>query len=65
MDDAGIFRFYIWKKTPPFLIFTPIPHAKRSPPPVNSMVGIFSFLIFQALCQITSFRPYRPAASEA
>ena len=64
MDDAGIFRFYIWKKTPHFLIFTPIPHAKI--PAIGQIDGgDLSFLIFQMRCEITSFRPYRPAASEA
>ena len=64
MDDAGISRFSPWKSHRPFL-FSPHPARKKIPAIGQFDGGDLSFLIFQTRCEITSFRPYRPAASEA
>ena len=52
------------KSHPPFL-FSPHPARKKIPAIGQIDGGDLSFLIFQMRCEITSFRPYRPAASEA
>ena len=64
MDDAGLSRFCPLEKPAPFLMFTPS-RTQKIPTIGQLDGGDLSFLIFQTLCEITSFRPYRPAASEA
>ena len=64
MDDADISCCCPWKSDRPFL-FSPHPARKKIPTIGQIDGGDLSFLIFQMRCEITSFRPYRPAASEA